>query len=125
MSLDLFENQLYWTSRETGELFKQDKFGRGVPVVIAKDLVNPFGVKGEITWLKMYFLSTHQSFYLLQLIISRDTTLPYTMRANSQDVPISVYWYLEECTVHVQTSRTSNKVLVKRFATQVINMLFS
>jgi len=46
VSLDLFENQLYWSSRETGELFKQDKFGRGVPVVIAKDLVNPFGVKG-------------------------------------------------------------------------------
>lgn len=46
VSLDLFENQLYWLSRETGELIKQDKFGRGVPVIIAKDLVNPTGVKG-------------------------------------------------------------------------------
>jgi len=46
ISLDLFENQLYWLSRETGELIKQDKFGRGVPVTIAKDLVNPTGVKG-------------------------------------------------------------------------------
>lgn len=46
ISLDLFENQLYWLSRETGELVKQDKFGRGVPVTIAKDLVNPTGVKG-------------------------------------------------------------------------------
>lgn len=46
ISLDLFENQLYWLSRETGELMKQDKFGRGVPVTIAKDLVNPTGVKG-------------------------------------------------------------------------------
>ncbi|KAF0767414.1 low-density lipoprotein receptor-related protein 2, partial [Aphis craccivora] len=45
ISLDLFENQLYWLSRETGELMKQDKFGRGVPVTIAKDLVNPTGVK--------------------------------------------------------------------------------
>lgn len=46
VSLDLFENQLYWLSRETGELIRQDKFGRGVPVTIAKDLVNPTGVKG-------------------------------------------------------------------------------
>lgn len=46
VSLDLFENQLYWLSRETGELIKQDKFGRGVRVIIAKDLVNPTGVKG-------------------------------------------------------------------------------
>jgi len=46
--LDLFENQLYWLSRETGELIKQDKFGRGVPVTIAKDLVNPTGVKGKL-----------------------------------------------------------------------------
>lgn len=46
VSLDLFENQLYWLNRETGELIKQDKFGRGVPVTIAKDLVNPAGVKG-------------------------------------------------------------------------------
>jgi len=46
VSLDLFENQFYWLSRETGELIRQDKFGRGVPVTIAKDLVNPTGVKG-------------------------------------------------------------------------------
>lgn len=46
VSLDLFENQLYWLTRDTGELIKQDKFGRGVPVTIAKDLVNPSGVKG-------------------------------------------------------------------------------
>lgn len=48
VSLDLFENQLYWLSRETGELIRQDKFGRGVPVTIAKDLVNPSGVKGRL-----------------------------------------------------------------------------
>nr|CAD7412023.1 unnamed protein product [Timema cristinae] len=45
ISLDVFENHMYWLTRDTGELIKQDKFGRGVPVIIAKDLVNPSGVK--------------------------------------------------------------------------------
>jgi len=54
VSLDLFENQLYWLSRETGELIKQDKFGRGVPVTIAKDLVNPAGVKGIASWFTLH-----------------------------------------------------------------------
>jgi len=63
ISLDLFENQLYWLSRETGELMKQDKFGRGVPVTIAKDLVNPTGVKG---WL----LERNRDFFpLINLLI--------------------------------------------------------
>ena len=47
--MDVFENYIFWLSRDTGELIKQDKFGRGVPVVIAKDLVNPSGVKGKNT----------------------------------------------------------------------------
>lgn len=31
-SLDVFEDQVYWTTRDTGEIFRQDKFGRGVKV---------------------------------------------------------------------------------------------
>ncbi|XP_065212523.1 low-density lipoprotein receptor-related protein 2 isoform X2 [Planococcus citri] len=45
LSLDVFENNLYWIAGKTGELIKQDKFGRGVPVIVAKDLVNPSSVK--------------------------------------------------------------------------------
>lgn len=46
ISLDVFESSLYWVTRESGELVRQDKFGRGVPFVISKDLVNPSAVKG-------------------------------------------------------------------------------
>lgn len=45
VSLDVFESSLYWINRDSGELVKQDKFGRGVPRVIAGDLVNPTAVK--------------------------------------------------------------------------------
>ena len=31
-ALDLFEDQLYWATRDTGEIYRQDKFGRGVKV---------------------------------------------------------------------------------------------
>jgi low density lipoprotein-related protein 2 len=31
-SLDVFEDQVYWATRDTGEIFRQDKFGRGVKV---------------------------------------------------------------------------------------------
>ena len=31
-SLELFEDQLYWVTRDTGEIYRQDKFGRGVKV---------------------------------------------------------------------------------------------
>lgn len=46
LALDVFENHLYWLTRDSGLLLRQDKFGRGVPYVITKDLVNPTGVKG-------------------------------------------------------------------------------
>ncbi|KAG8239824.1 hypothetical protein J437_LFUL019394, partial [Ladona fulva] len=45
VSLDVFESSLFWVTRDTGELIQQDKFGRGVPVVKSKDLVNPAAVK--------------------------------------------------------------------------------
>lgn len=47
ISLDVFESSLYWVARDNGELLKQDKFGRGVAVVIAKDIESPSGVKGK------------------------------------------------------------------------------
>jgi low density lipoprotein-related protein 2 len=47
ISLDVFESTMFWVTRDAGELVKQDKFGRGVPVVITKDLVNPSAVKGK------------------------------------------------------------------------------
>ena len=46
LSLDVFENHLFWVTRDTGELIKQDKFGRGIPVIMSKNLVNPSAVKG-------------------------------------------------------------------------------
>lgn len=48
ISLDVFESYLYWITKDTGELLKQDKFGRGVPVAIQRDLLNPSSVKGKI-----------------------------------------------------------------------------
>lgn len=47
LSLDVFESSLYWVTRDSGELVRQDKFGRGVPFVISQDLVNPSAVRGE------------------------------------------------------------------------------
>ncbi|KAF5276464.1 hypothetical protein FQA39_LY06533 [Lamprigera yunnana] len=45
ISLDVFESNLFWVTRDSGELLRQDKFGRGVPVIVQGDLVNPSGVK--------------------------------------------------------------------------------
>ncbi|XP_048506028.1 low-density lipoprotein receptor-related protein 2 isoform X2 [Athalia rosae] len=45
ISLDVFESNLYWTTKQSGELIQQDKFGRGVPVTIVKDINGPGGVK--------------------------------------------------------------------------------
>lgn len=45
VSLDVFESSIYWTTRRTGELIRQDKFGRGVPQVIVNDIPRPGGVR--------------------------------------------------------------------------------
>jgi low density lipoprotein-related protein 2 len=45
ISLDVFESWIYWVTRDSGDLIKQDKFGRGVAVLIEKNLVNPTSVK--------------------------------------------------------------------------------
>lgn len=66
ISLDVFESSLYWVTKDTGELVKQDKFGRGVPFVISRDLVNPSAVKGEIRFVALRFLLNFisRSFFL-------------------------------------------------------------
>lgn len=67
LSLDVFENYLYWVAGKTGQLMKQDKFGRGVPVIIAKDLVNPSSVKGnqiKITIFVILYLPKSKNFIL-------------------------------------------------------------
>ncbi|KAL0271000.1 UNVERIFIED_CONTAM: hypothetical protein PYX00_008246 [Menopon gallinae] len=45
ISLDVFESSVFWVTRDTGEVVRQDKFGRSDPVVLAQDLLNPSGVK--------------------------------------------------------------------------------
>ncbi|KAK9680220.1 Low-density lipoprotein receptor domain class A [Popillia japonica] len=45
ISLDVFESALYWVTKDTGELLRQDKFGRGIAVTVLSNLLNPSGVK--------------------------------------------------------------------------------
>jgi low density lipoprotein-related protein 2 len=45
ISLDVFESNMFWVTRDSGELVRKDKFGRGVQVVIQRNLLNPSGVK--------------------------------------------------------------------------------
>lgn len=47
VSLDVFESYLYWITKDSGELFRQDKFGRGVQVAVQRNLANPSSLKGE------------------------------------------------------------------------------
>ena len=45
VSVDIFENLMYYVSQDDGALIQQDKFGRGVPVTVAKSLPNPKAIK--------------------------------------------------------------------------------
>lgn len=45
ISLDIFEDQLYWVTRDTGEILRQDKFGRGVKVRVRRSLEHATDVK--------------------------------------------------------------------------------
>ena len=45
ISIDVFEDQLYWVTRDTGEIFRQDKFGRGVKVRVRRSLEHATDVK--------------------------------------------------------------------------------
>lgn len=44
-AVDVFENHLYWASKETQELYVQDKFGRGRVHVLASQISNPHSVR--------------------------------------------------------------------------------
>lgn len=45
ISIDVFEDQVYWVTRDTGEIFRQDKFGRGVKVRVRRGLEHATDVK--------------------------------------------------------------------------------
>lgn len=45
ISIDLFEDQIYWITRDTGEVFRQDKFGRGVKVRVERSLEQASDIK--------------------------------------------------------------------------------
>lgn len=64
VSLDLFEDQLYWVTRDTGEVFRQDKFGRGVKVRVRRSLEHATDVK--IYHEKRYNVSGEFSSVMLQ-----------------------------------------------------------
>lgn len=45
IALDVFESMMYWTTKDSGELIQQDKFGRGVQVTVERNLLNPADLK--------------------------------------------------------------------------------
>lgn len=45
ISIDLFEDQIYWLTRETGDVYRQDKFGRGVKVRVKRALEHATDIK--------------------------------------------------------------------------------
>ena len=45
VSVDVFENSVYWTSKLDGALYRFDKFGRGVKKLLRQGFRNPTGVK--------------------------------------------------------------------------------
>ena len=57
LSLDVYESSLFWVTRDSGEMYHMDKFGRGVPVRLPGDFVNPSSIKGKF----MFFLLIYDS----------------------------------------------------------------
>ena len=47
IALDVFESSLYFINRDSGDLLKHDKFGRGLSMPLERDLGNPTSVKGK------------------------------------------------------------------------------
>ena len=45
ISLDIFENSMFFVTNDNGALVQMDKFGRGVPVTLAKEMSNPQSVR--------------------------------------------------------------------------------
>ncbi|KAF0304339.1 Low-density lipoprotein receptor-related protein 2 [Amphibalanus amphitrite] len=44
-ALDVFESSVYWVTRDSGDIFRMDKFGRGVPEKVKGDLANPTSIR--------------------------------------------------------------------------------
>lgn len=44
-AMDLFEDSIFWVTRDSGEIYRQDKHGRGVKVRVKRNVENPTGVK--------------------------------------------------------------------------------
>lgn len=44
-SIDIFEDQLYWVTRDTNEVYRQDKFAHGVKVLVKRSLEHTNDVK--------------------------------------------------------------------------------
>ncbi|KAK8402469.1 hypothetical protein O3P69_000706 [Scylla paramamosain] len=44
-ALDVFEASIYWVTRDSGEIYSMDKFGRGVPVRLPGEFANPSSIK--------------------------------------------------------------------------------
>lgn len=86
VALDVFESYVFWVTRDTGEIIRQDKFGSGVPVVIARDLLNPSDVKG----LFIVFFFNCSSIAWFQFITRLGTTQRPLIHASLVFVPISV-----------------------------------
>lgn len=47
IALDIFESFLYFINRDTGDLLRFDKFGRGIATPLERDMGNPTSVKGK------------------------------------------------------------------------------
>ena len=45
IALDVFENNIYWTSKDDGAVYRQDKFGRGIKTTLREGLRSPTSVK--------------------------------------------------------------------------------
>lgn len=54
MRIDVFEDDLYWITRDTGAVYKQNKFGVGEKSLI----VNKFGVSNDLKIYQKYYYNT-------------------------------------------------------------------
>ena len=67
-SLDIFESQLYWTSKDKGEVWIQDKFGRDEKEKLL--IVNPWLTQVRIFHQWRYNQSgSHQPYFKLMAIV--------------------------------------------------------
>ena len=67
-SLDIFESQLYWTSKDKGEVWIQDKFGRNKKEKLLT--VNPWLTQVRVFHQRKYNHSgSHKPYFKLMAIV--------------------------------------------------------